>query len=322
MRLLGIAGMTGLLSMTLAAPAQACAAPELWSTSLFTAQLSITAGDVNGDGEDDLVSFNLHGVGNRVMLSNGSAFEPEANWGNASFLETPKGAGANLVGDMDNDGRADSVVVRLPNPRGVHVARSETNQYGVDHFAAPTQWLNNYVVGDVDTVLADVDADGDMDVVGLYKDPTPVLVARSNGSASEALVTWGPPIQGEKTSLVADTTGDGAADYILVDTNGVRVVVADPKWWGAPQQWSTIPFYGTKKTLAADMDADGRADLVAIDDTGVRVMRSTGTGYAAPQTWYASPFYGTRETLAADVDGDGDADLVAVNSSEIWVLRS
>lgn len=322
MRLLGIAGVTGLLSMTLTAPAQAAGMPELWSTSLFTAHLSIVAGDVNGDGTDDLVSFNLYRFGNRVMLSNGSAFEPQQNWGNGSFTETPPNAGANLVGDMDNDGRADSVVVRLSAPRGVWVARSEVNQYGVNHFASPTRWLDNNVVGDLGTLAADVDADGDADVLGLYDDGIPVLAARSAGTASLPLTAWGNSLHGEKASLAADTTGDGAADFILVDTTGVRVVPANPRWFGTAEQWSTTPFFGTRKTLAADIDADGDADLIAVNDTDVQVMRSTGTGFSAPEQWHPSPFFGTRETLAADVDGDADADLVAVNSSDIWVLRT
>jgi hypothetical protein len=323
MRLLGIAGITGLLSLTLTSPAQATLAPELWSTNTFTAQLAIRSGDVDGDGRDDLVSFNLFHVGSRVMLSDGQTFAPQENWGNGDLVETQPWTGAYLVADMDGDGRADAVSVRLPAPRGVWVARAETNQYGVNHFASPTRWLDNSVVGEITTLAADMDADGDADVLGVYDRDIPVLVARSNGTASLPLATWGPALHGEKATLAADATGDGAADFILVDTTGVRVTPANAnRWWDGPQQWTTTPFYGTKKTLAADIDADGDADLIAVNDTDVQVMRSTGAGFDAPEPWYGSPFSGTRETLAADVDGDGDADLVAVNAGDIWVLRT
>lgn len=321
-RLLGAVALTGLLCTTLTAPARASAVEELWFDGTFTLQRKVVAGDVNGDGLDDIVSFNLYRFGNRVLLSNGSGFAPERNWGNGSFTEGAPGSEALFVADMDNDARADSVVVRLGAPRGLYVARSETNQYGVDRFASPKLWLDNSIVGDRATLTADVDADGDMDVVGLYGGGIPVLVARSNGTSSLPLATWGPSIQGEKTSLAADTTGDGAADLILVDMTGVRVVPANPRWWGTPEQWATTPFHGTKKTLTGDIDADGDADLIAVNDTDVQVMRSTGTGFAAPEVWYANAFTGTRATLAADVDGDGDADLVKVDGSEIWVLRS
>lgn len=321
-RLLGAVGLTGLLCTTLTAPARAAAVEEPWFDGTFTLQRTVVAGDVNGDGRDDIVSFNLHRFGNRVLLSTGSGFAAEQNWGNGSFTEGPPGSEALFVADMDNDARADSVVVRLGAPRGLYVARSETNQYGVDRFASPKLWLDNSVVGDRATMVADVDADGDMDVVALYGGGVPVLVARSNGTSSLPLATWGPSIHGERTSLAADTTGDGAADLVLVDLTGVRVVPANPRWWGTPEQWSTTPFHGTKKTLTGDIDADGDADLIAVNDTDVQVMRSTGTTFDAPEPWHPSPFSGTWDTLAADVDADGDDDLVAVDGGVVRVLRT
>lgn len=322
MRLLALAGLTGLLSVTLTAPAQATGTPELWFTGFFEAHIAIEAGDVDGDGFDDLVSFNNFQFGNRVVRSTGSAFGAQEHWGNVNAVDPAAPGTARLVGDMDNDGRADAVLVRRLQPRGIWVARSTVNQYGGNHFEYYTRWLDNTIAGDYGNLGADLDADGDMDVVGFFAG-IPALAARSNTTATLPLTAWGPPIMGGKTTLAADTTGDGAADFILVDTTGVRVVPASAnRWFDPPAQWSTTPFYGTKKTMAADVDADGDADLVAVNDTDVQVMRSTGTGFAAPEMWYSSAFTGTRATLAADVDGDGDADLVAVNSSEIWVLRS
>lgn len=322
MRLLAIAGLTGLLSTMLTAPAQATATPELWFTGRFDAQLSIQAGDVDGDGDDDLVSFNTWLLGNRVVRSAGSSFLPQEHWGNARTVDAAGPGNAWLVGDMDGDGRADAVVVRRVAPRGIWVGRSTVNQYGVSHFTNYSRWLDNTIAGDHGNLGADLDADSDMDVVGLF-DGVPALAARSDVTASLPLVAWGPPVRGEQATFAADTTGDGAADFVLVDTTGVRVIPANPNWFVTPaQQWSAIPFHGTKKTLTGDVDADSDADLVAVNDTDVQVMRSTGTGFSAPEVWYADTFTGTRATLTADVDGDGDADLVAVNDDDIRVLRS
>lgn len=310
--------------MTLTAPAQASAVLEQWSPGPFTAHISVVAGDVNGDGADDLVSFNTFNWCNKVLLSTGSAFQPQKNWGcdNSTFAGMGFRGNANLVGDMDGDGLADAVIVRLPNPRGIFVARPTTNIAGVKTFGPASNWLNNTIAGDYGTMTADLDADGDSDVIGLFAGVA-ALAARSNGTASLPLTAWGPPLRGDKASLAADTTGDGAADFILVDTTGVRVVPANPRWFDTPAQWSTTPFYGTRKTLTADMDGDGLADLVAINDTDVQIMRSTGTGYSAPEPWYPNPFFGTKEALAADVDVDGDADLVKVNdNADVWVLRT
>jgi FG-GAP-like repeat len=322
MRILRIAGLTGLLSLTLTVPARAAGVVEQWSGP-YTAQISVAAGDVNGDGLDDIVSFNTFNWTNKVLLSTGTGFLPQQNWGgaNMTFNGTGFRGNANLVGDMDGDGRADALIVRLSSPRGIFVARSMVNSFGVNTFDNAAWWLNNTIAGDYGTMTADLDADGDDDVVGLFGGVA-ALAARSNGTASLPLTAWGPPLRGDKASLVADATGDGAADFILVDTTGVRVVPANPRWWDAPAQWTTTPFYGTRRTLAADMDADGRADLVAINNTDVQIMRSTGTGYSAPEQWHPTAFYGTKDTLVADVTGDGAADLVAVNDNTVMVLRT
>jgi hypothetical protein len=325
MRILALVSLVVVLATTFTAPAQATSGvPEQWSAGPFTAQLQVVAGDVNGDGLDDIVSFNTYLFGCRVLLSGGSGFLPEENWRNGDFYDPDARWNTNLVGDMDNDGRADAVMVRLSRPpQGLLVARSITDYYGVNRFGTPKMWLNNRISGDYGNLIADLDADGDADVIGLFGSGVPVLAALSNGIASLPLRAWGPSIQGEQATLAADLTGDGAADFILVNSAGVDVVPANPNWFASPPQpWSTTPFFGTRKTLTGDVDADGDADLIAVNDTDVQVMRSNGAGFDAPELWYASPFFGTKETLTADVDGDGDADLVAVNGPDVWVLRT
>lgn len=322
MRILGVAGIAGLLSMTVTAPASAVA--EQWFAGTYFAQVAVRAADVNGDGRDDLVSFNTFSLGCRVLLSTGSGFLPQQNWGLGDFQGSGFRGNSNLAGDVNGDGRWDVIAVR---PDGVWAATSIVNQVGSQHFDL-THRLDARFIAPYGNLTADVDADGDTDVLGLYDDPTPVLVVKGEGATFGPRSIWGPSITSAGKSLAADVTGDGRADHVLVEPTGVLVVPANPNWYNSPaQQWSPIPFTGTKKTLTADMDADGDADLVAVDDTEVRVMRSTGTGFATPEVLHPEPFYGNKETFTADVDADGDADLVAVNefgvhNHEVLVLRT
>ncbi|MET7997516.1 VCBS repeat-containing protein [Amycolatopsis sp. NPDC005232] len=323
MRALVMTGAASLLSLAVAAPVSGV--PEQWSTEPFTASVAIRAGDVNGDGKDDLVRYNINWC--TVMLSSGSGFQPGQDWGGCRSGANDSSYYAYFIGDVDNDGRADAITVRpnaisSPRVRGLFVARSITDNHGVERFGTPTQWLDNTIAGDEGSLAADLEGDGDTDVIGLFTG-VPPLAARSNGTATLPLIAWGPPLRGEKATLSADATGDGQADFILVDSGGTRVVPGTAnRWFDTPAQWSTTAFHGTRKTFTADIDADGKADLIAVNDTDVQVMRSTGAGYSAPELWYSDSFSGTKETLTADVDGDGDADLVAVNDNDVQVLRS
>ncbi|MFI5613417.1 FG-GAP repeat domain-containing protein [Amycolatopsis sp. NPDC051903] len=323
MRALVMAGVTGLLPLTLTTPASG--EPEQWSTEPFAAQVAVRTGDVNGDGKDDLVSFTASGC--TVALSSGSGFQPGQDWGACRSGANDSPYYAYFIGDADNDGRADAITVRpnaisSPRVRGIFVAKSIIDEAGAERFGTPTQWLDNTIAGDQGSLAADLEGDGDTDVIGLFSG-VPALAARSDGTATLPLIAWGPEIRGEQATLAADATGDGKADFILVDSAGTRVVPGTAnRWFDPPAQWSTTPFIGTKKTLTADLDADGDADLIAINANDVQVMRSTGTGYAAPERWYAHSFSGTKDTLTSDVDGDGDADLIAVNDNDVWVLRS
>ncbi|MEW2506032.1 VCBS repeat-containing protein [Amycolatopsis sp. NPDC047767] len=285
------------------------------------------AGDFDGDGKDDVLTY--YSGQCWVSRSTGAGFQWLQPWCDAFSSPVPTGD-ANFIGDADNDGRADIIMVNKDvvgntHRSGVWVARSFIDSQGKDRFSSGAQWLDNTIFGDQGNLAVDLEGDGDTDVIGLFTG-VPALAARSNGTTCLPLTAWGPDnLRGEKATLAADATGDGLADFILVDSDGTRVVPAttETRWHATPpQQWSTTPFHSTKKTFTGDIDADGKADLIAVNDTDVQVMRSTGTSYSAPEVWYAGSFSGTRDTLTADVDGDGDTDLVAVNDTDIWVLRS
>lgn len=62
MRAWVMAGVTGLLILTLAPPATASGVREQWSAGPFTAQVAVMAADVDGDGDADLVAVNAGDV--------------------------------------------------------------------------------------------------------------------------------------------------------------------------------------------------------------------------------------------------------------------
>jgi hypothetical protein len=129
------------------------------------------------------------------------------------------------------------------------------------------------------------------------------------------------PFYGNKGTFFADVTGDGKADAIAVNTNGIIIRRAGNQTFNYNETWANTPFYGNKGTFFADVDGDGKADAIAVSDNGVSVRKSTGNGFLDSQKWLYS-YYGSKGTFFADVTGDGKADAIAVNENGITVRRS
>lgn len=128
---------------------------------------------------------------------------------------------------------------------------------------------------------------------------------------------WGRP------NFFADVTGDGRADAIVVNPDGVWVRVTDSSGRmpaASQRNWTGDGFWGWRGTHFADVDGDGRADLIAVDEAGVAVRLAIGRRarrdpwrFAPASDWTAGGYWGERGTYFADVTGDGRADAIVVN---------
>jgi hypothetical protein len=131
----------------------------------------------------------------------------------------------------------------------------------------------------------------------------------------------------------ADVNGDGKADAIVVNSNGITVRESNGTQFVNPTSWTTDAYYGNDfphTVHFADVTGDGKADAIVVDYASnnygyVYVRASNGSGFVEPpQQWgvtntTASNIYGI---YFADVTGDGKADLIEVAKNAIWVEPS
>jgi hypothetical protein len=142
--------------------------------------------------------------------------------------------------------------------------------------------------------------------------------------ASESALAQVPPgcVPSPNATQFADVTGDGKADAIAINTNGITVRPSNGTDFLAKETWSSVPYYGGIGTYFADVTGDGKADAIVVNTNGIVVRPSDGNEFLPNEVWSSYPYYGSLGTYFADVTGDGKADAIVVNTNGITVRPS
>jgi 6-phosphogluconolactonase (cycloisomerase 2 family) len=266
-----------------------------------------------------------------VLAERSAAREPSGQ--QARLFDAPSfifdtgiiGEGANpnslAVGDLDGDGDRDAVVAVILGDPGITVMRNNGNKSFSKTVNYPVASGSSFTAPQ-DVQLANIDGDGDLDVVGTVGSlsTTKLYVWRNNGDATLANPLIIPTNDYSSKLAVADLNGDGFPDVAIANENynstaGFTVHLHNGQT-GAAAGFTAPVFTAINAAAtdiaAADLNNDGHVDL-AVSAGDLRVFLNNGNGTFAPGSSYNpalnAQYKGT--TLAtADLDNDGDVDLV------------
>ena len=291
---------------------------------------AVSAADLDGDGDTDLVTDNQDGtVSVLVRRSDGTFRAPRAYaMGGSSDVM----AREDLDGDGDRDLAAagSKVSVRLGRGDGTFAARR-------GYAAGPGgAWAIE---------AGDMDGDGDKDLVtanrgGGFFDGRPnysidgtvsVFENRGDGTFAAArnyfVGTAFEPSGLDRSDLDGDGDQDLAVslEYTRYGEGGLAVLLNDGTGaFGEPQRYD-YPFWSSD-VVAEDLDGDGDNDLAVSDsvDSTVTVYLGDGDGTFVnlPDT-YSDSFsigegnHGPYALTEADFDRDGDVDIATANAGSI-----
>ncbi|HLU37751.1 MAG TPA: VCBS repeat-containing protein, partial [Planctomycetota bacterium] len=286
----------------------------------FLAPNDLIAIDLDSDGDMDLASANV--TSNNVMI----AQQLTAQLFTILPLLVPIANQPRALagGDLNGDGRVDLVCASAGN---------DTIQIYFQLLAGlilplPSQSLTDANADEpVDVELADIDGDGDLDIVSCNRASRKITVFRQTSTGvfatTASIVLGGPGVLEEPVCIVVrDLDGDGRVDIAVADKAGNKVCVFTQQQNGSfPTVPSAVLASAWGPTLpngvvAADVNTDGALDLVVTDATSVLAFLRdpvTGTYRPKPYVLNTTPLASPTGCAVADIDRDGLADVAVAN---------
>jgi hypothetical protein len=280
--------------------------------------LSIALGDVDGDGDLDLVAGNW-GQTNRLYLNNGTA-DPFNGVSGSNISSEVYDTTSIALGDLDRDGDLD-----LVSGNYGQVNRLYLNNGSADPFnSVAGSNISSDVQNTRSIVLGDVDGDGDLDLVAGNLGQTNRLYL-NNGTADPFNSVTGSNISSDAHDTLSialgDLDGDGDLDLVAGNYDQTNRLYLNN---GTADPFNSVigsdissDGYDTRTIALGDLDGDGDLDLVA-GNNGQANRLYLNNGTSAPFNGVngsdiSSDTHATYSIALGDMDGDGDLDLVAGN---------
>ncbi len=162
----------------------------------------------------------------------------------------------------------------------------------------------------------DMDLDGDIDVLGVFRYENTVGWWENDGSANWTEHIVADVFEGAWDVSAGDLNGDGYPEILGAAMTAGRVAVWENGPWTEHSISDWFPY--SKGITSADFDLDGDNDILACSYGYDRVSWfENGSGW--DEHVLTNNFYGARTVYAADIDQDGDTDILAgADSAGVW----
>ncbi|MFC1600778.1 FG-GAP-like repeat-containing protein [Candidatus Sumerlaeota bacterium] len=289
-----------------------------WATHSITTAWDATcfadAADVDGDGDLDVIA--MAAFGNHEVSwwenTNGSA----TAWREHEIITAWDGGNVVYAADVDGDGDEDILVAATTDDQITwHENLSPRRQATFPE----KQVVSGSVDGVRSVAAADIDADGDLDVVGAAREGNEIVWWENVNGHGDSWTTHsiGSDFLQPLWAHVGDIDRDGNVDVLGASFEGGQIA-----WWrnvnGDGSSWTKNLVDGSFgeafNAYPCDLDGDGDLDILGTsrDLHDVAWWENTnGLGTVWSKRIIDGDFGGAADARAGDIDGDGDLDVLA-----------
>jgi len=284
-------------------------------TTLTDGPVSVYATDIDGDGDQDVLSASL--FDDRIAWYENS--DGNGTFGTQQTITTLADRAASVfAADIDGDGDQDVLSASADDDKVAWYENTDGNgTFG-------TQQIISSSVNHATTVYAtDIDGDGDQDVLSasVFSDYIVLFVNTDGNGTFGGQYTITTLTNSPQSVYAIDVDGDGDQDVLSASYQDDKIAWyenTDGNGIFGPQQIITNFANGANRVYASDIDGDGDQDVLSTDQSGFVVWyeNTDGNGvFGAFQfiTWFSC---GANSADTADFDGDGDLDVLSASSCE------
>lgn len=285
---------------------------------------SIAIGDITNDGLLDVTALlwgnNTSNKDFAVLPGSSSSV-----WGTPILLNAGNGALNNLTGsdqsltlaDVNSDGSLDILAIRRGATNKIVVLPSN----GLGGFGPHSTWtLPTGNVGGLAT--ADLNGDGNLDIVAPTNNPNRVTSLMGDGSA------FFPTSITSNIGIAPEIINPGSLHCGRIDNDlDIDIVIIGPQLLGSSPVVSSVAFLtndgsgafslpttltpagpGASSIVASDLDGDGKLDIASADVTGVYILRGLGSYQLGSPMGHIAGVQ-PRSIMISDFNCDGSPDL-------------